>query len=139
MAFQISIEKQYIVSANPSEISREFCNLYYTFVVTKGLTSVLHMFDPNVSCNLNGIEFNGMHNVLVKFAEAGIARLNYDRITCVYQTLTNDTLLIQVTGICQGITHYNTFTEWRAFSETFVMKCYAGNKGSVVNYLFKFI
>jgi len=139
MTFQISVENQYVPSVNPSDISREFCNLYYSFIITRGLSSVLQMFAPNVNCNLNGIEFVGMHNAIVKFAETGIARLNYDRISCIYQLLTNDTLLMQVTGLCQGITYHNCFTEWKHFSETFVMKCYPGNKGIIVNYIFKFI
>lgn len=139
MTFQIILEKQHVSSAYPGDIAHDFCNLYYPLVSTRGMSSVINMFDPNVSCNLNGTEFTGIHNVVVKLAESGISRLMYDRISCIYQCLSNDTLLLQITGLCQGISHYNTFTQWMPFSETFVIKCYYGNKGNIVNYIFKFL
>lgn len=138
MSFQIGINSQPICGPQPIDVARDFCNLYYPYVTTRGMSSVLHMFDNNVKCNLNGAEFTGMHNVLVKMSENGISRFLYNNISCVYQVLTNDTLLLHVTGFCQAVTHYNTFIEWKPFSEIFVLKCYVGNKGSVVNYVFKY-
>lgn len=124
---------------NQTEMSYAFCNLYYSNVHTKGLSAVLHLFDISAKCNINGSEHVGMHNILVKFAEANISKMSYDKLSCNSQIIDNS-LLIQVTGLTQYITFSNSFTNIVPFSEIFILKP-VNNTSTfhVTNYIYKLI
>jgi len=124
---------------NPADISRDFCNFYYTGMSVRGLSGLLDLFEQGIPCNFNGSEYTGMHNMVVRYAEEGISKLIYDKLTCIYQILTHDTLLVQVNGLAQGITFSNSLIDTKHFSETFVIKHFSDDKFRVVNYIFRLI
>ena len=121
---------------NPYEIAGTFCDLYYTTVITKGYAGVLNLFDSNCQCNYNGNEMIGMYNILYLFASEGIARMYYDKLYYTPMVIDNETLLIQVTGLCQIVTFWGTLGFTYSFVETFILKC-TGGGAIVVGYIFK--
>ena len=135
MSFFINLNYQ-PQQLNPYEIARTFCDLYYTTIITKGYAGVLNLFDPNCHCNYNSSEMVGMYSILSLLASDGVARMFYDKLCYTPMVIDNETLLIQATGLCQGVTFWGTLGFVYPFVETFVLKC-TGGTAIVIGYIFK--
>ena len=121
---------------DPNTISKDFCDFYYPAMATKGFMGVSHVFNVYSSCNYNGTEYTGIQNVAVAVSSEGIMRLAYDKLTHSCSVIDNNTMIIQVAGLCQGITFWNQVTPTYSFTETFVLK-YENGPIFVNNYFFK--
>jgi hypothetical protein len=119
---------------NPYEVAETFCNSYYTTIITKGYAGVLNLFDPDCYCNYNGSEMIGMYSILSLFASEGIAKMFYDKLCYTPMVINSETLLIQTTGFCQGVTFWGTLGFTHPFVETFILK-YTGSGVIVVGYI----
>jgi len=123
---------------NENEIVSEFINLYYTNISTKNLFSVINLFDINAKCIYNDKEYIGIHNVYSSHMTEGINKIIYDKIAYTSTVIDNLTLLIQVSGNCQGIYFWNQKTKTRKFVETFIIN-YSNEQIIVSNYILKFV
>jgi hypothetical protein len=126
------------VMCDHTALAKEFVSVYYQGMTNVGLSKLLHMFHPEAKCTLMNEEFIGEYNILIKFAEAGISKILYDRLSCISQLLNNDSILLNVSGLCSAVTFWNTRTETRYFSETFIITRH--HSGYVVtNHIFKLL
>jgi len=123
---------------NYKEIASEFCNLYYTTIILKGISGVLYLFDQNALCNYNGIEINGMYNVMTHLASENIHRFIYTGLNYTPTLINKDSLMIQVSGNCQAISFSNQISNIYKFTETFILK-FNDKRILIVNYLFRLI
>lgn len=140
MSFGINIShfntnNDYLV--NYHQIVNKFCDLYYSGMANKGLSSLLYLFDQNAICNYNGFESIGVYGLLAQLSSEHISRIIYDKLSCSYVTLKQSSdLLIQVNGLCKGV----NFAEYQSniffFSDTFVLTNINGNF-IVSSYIFK--
>lgn len=136
MSFQINLNYQNYTGLNPYEIAQNFCDLYYTSIIAKGFSSILHLFDQNAHCVYNGHETIGMYSVMSALATEGIAKMLYDKLSYSPILIDTETLIIQVTGLCQGVTFWGSLGFVCPFVETFIIK-YMGGKLLVAGYIFK--
>ena len=123
---------------DPHATAKNFCDLYYSTIMTKGFSGVSHLFDVSAHCNYNGVEYIGLHNISIAMASEGIMKLMHDKLTYSSSVVDNNTMIVQVTGLCQGITFWNLTTPVYQFAETFVLK-YVNGSIFVSNYLFKLV
>jgi hypothetical protein len=130
------IENQNLV--NYKDVANEFCNLYYTTIIIKGISGVLHLFDQNAICHYNGIESTGMYSVMTQLATENIHRFIYSGLNYTPTLINTDILMIQVSGNCQALTFSNQITNIYKFTETFILK-FNEKHIIVVNYLFRLI
>jgi hypothetical protein len=119
------------------ETAKNFCNIYYSNTV-QGISNVLPLFDSNVHCNYCGKEFSGMYNVMVLMASDGIARMQYDKLSGTIIPINNESISVQIIGLCQGVTFWNVATAIKTFSETFILTL-CGDKIMVTSYCFRLI
>jgi len=139
MSFHIDLNTCYHgAQLDPHVTAKNFCDLYYGTIMTKGFCRVSYLFDASAHCNYNGAEYIGLHNVLIAMANEGIMKLMHDRLTYSTSVIDNNTLIVQVTGLCQGITFWNLTTSVYQFAETFALK-YVNGSIFVSNYLFKLV
>lgn len=117
------------------EVSKQFCDFYYSNTI-KGLAGILSLFDQNAYCNYGGKECIGMYNVMVMMASDGISSLRYDNLNGVVLPIDDNTMSIQVIGLCQGVTFWNQLTAVKEFSETFILKL-VDDKILVTSYNFR--
>lgn len=141
MSFNLNIRSniQLTQTLNPQDVARNLCNTYYGNMSTIGVNSVANLFEPNACCNYNGIEYIGAASTLTKLAENGVTRVTHDRLTCVYQVLAHDSLLVQVFGIAQGVTYLGLLTDIKSFSETFVLTYRNDGRLYITNHILKFL
>ena len=125
---------------NPHDTAKEFCGIYYSAMASKGLASILYLFDQNVMCNYGGKEYTGMYNTMITMATDGISKLCYDKLNGVMLPLVNSSSIsVQVTGLCQGVTFWNQLTAVYTFSETFILTALSDGTIRVSGYSFKLI
>ncbi len=106
---------------NACDAAKEFCNLYYHGMSTKGCSGVLYLFSQDALCNYNGKECIGYYNVMTTMATEGIARAFYDKLHCVVLPINNDQINLQITGFIQGVTFWGQYTSQYLFTETFIL------------------
>jgi hypothetical protein len=106
---------------NPEDVANELITLFYQSITLRGVNSVIHLFDRDAKCTMYGVQHEGSHHLVLKHAENGINRILYDRCNYVWQVLDSNSLMVNVTGICQGVTFANSLTELRHFTDTFVV------------------
>lgn len=136
---QLQQQLQQSSQLNPYDVAKEFCNMYYAGMITKGYSSVAHMFDQNVACNYCGKEIVGIYNVMINSASEGVSRMAYDKLTYTVLPVNNESISIQVTGLIQGITFWNQRTPTYYFAETFILTLKEYNKIFVTSYSTKLI
>jgi len=119
-----------------SKIAEDFCKYYYTKISNNSLQDVLPLFHNDVICTLNGEEFKGNINWLLKFTKHGVYKLQYLNIIGSSQPLNNTQILISVKGIVKGISLWGTSANWRNFNEIFVIENIGANKFIIKNYMF---
>ena len=124
---------------NYIDVASSFCNIYYTGMMTNGLSTLLYLFDQNAQCNYNGKDFIGMYNVLASFTTDHIAKLVYDKLNYTPVVIDKNILLIQVSGTCYAVTFWKQFTTLHSFTESFILKCDNVGKIIVTSYIFKII
>jgi hypothetical protein len=143
MSFAINLsgcnQQQVETQLNPHVIAKDFCSLYYLTMSTKGMAGILHLFDQNAHCVYNGKEINGMYNVMSSVATEGVAKLVYDKLNQSHSVIDSTTLLVNTTGVCQGVTFWGQATTLYNFTETFVLKARNDRTIVVTNYIFKLI
>lgn len=141
MSFIIDFKKKdYDNKINPNDVAKDFCDIYYMIMMTKGFAGLLYLFDVDALCNFNGKEMIGIYSVLTELASIGIAKLIHDKLSCSTSIIDPNTLLLQVTGLCQGVAYSGQNTITYSFSEIFTLRynCITG-RFSVHNYLFKLL
>lgn len=112
---------------DPREAAKEFCNLYYQGMSTKGCSAVLHLFDQNACCNYGGKEYTGFYNVMTAMATEGISKTLYDKLTCTVLPINSEQISLQITGNIQGLTFWNHYTALYTFTEIFILTLKNGN------------
>lgn len=137
MSFSLLINSDNIDS-DFRKYAQEFINIYYSGMVSTGLSKLLYLFSPDVKCTFNNEEIIGEYNLLVKMLENNISRVSYVKLTGSSQPVSTNKVLLNVTGIWQGITFQNQYTESKGFSETFILEK-ASDKIYVINHMFRFI
>lgn len=135
--FQNQPIQQPVCKLDAHETAKNFCNIYYSNTV-QGMSNMLPLFDPNAHCNYCGKEFSGVYNVIVSMASDGIARMQYDKLSGTVMPINNESISIQIIGLCQGVTFWNVATAIRTFSETFVLTL-SGDKIMVTSYCFRLV
>lgn len=119
---------------NSYDIAKEFCTIYYTNMISKGISGVLNLFDPNALCNYGGKEFIGVYSVMINLATDGISRMQYDKLNYSIVPIDNKSIIVQVVGSCRGVTFWNQFTTIHTFSELFVLKLNNENRIFITSY-----
>lgn len=126
------------VSHDHTAVAKDFVSVYYQGMTNVGLSKLLYMFHPEAKCTLMDEEFIGEYNILVRFAEAGISRILYNNVSCIPQALNDGSVLLTVSGICSGVTFWNTYTNTRYFTEIFIISHHHG-RYAVTNHIFKLL
>lgn len=107
---------------NPNFVANEFCNLYYTLVMTYGVLSVMYLFENTCDCIYDNLAYNNYYDVIKKMLCEGISKMLYYNTKCSTMILSNDRLLIQVTGNVQCVTYSNITSCIKPFTETFILR-----------------
>jgi len=143
MSFAINLsgynQQQVEQQLNPHDVAKDFCSIYYLTMSTRGMSGILNLFDQSAICNYNGKETIGMYNVMASVATEGVSKLLYDKLNQSHSVVDNTTMIINTTGLCQGITFWGQATPVYNFTETFVLKLHSDKKIVVTNYFFKLI
>ena len=119
---------------NYQTVAKDFCDLYYHTISTKGMSGVAYLFDQNIHCIYSGREYIGFQNIPNLLLADGIIKVTYENLTYVASPLDSDLMMIQVSGLCQGHKLMMSCPVY-SFVETFVLK-YANSKIYVSTYIF---
>jgi hypothetical protein len=138
MSFNVDFNRYQPDYIDPYITSKNFCDLYYGAMALKVFSGVSYMFNTYAQCNYNGTEYIGLHNVAMAISSEGIMRLTYNNLMYSCSVIDNNTMIIQVTGLCQGITFWGSTTPVYSFTETFVLR-YDNVSILVNNYLFRIL
>ena len=52
---------------NVHDVAKDFCNIYYASIITKGFQGVLYLFNQDAICDYNGKSMNGIYNLMTYF------------------------------------------------------------------------
>ena len=118
-------------------ITTNFCNVYYSKAAS-GINTLLDMFHQNVSCTIQGENIIGSYNLLLNLTNQGICRYDYANISYTSQIISNNSMLINTTGIFRGIGFWNQATDYIRFTESFIIE-YDGLSWVIKNYTIKTI
>ena len=103
------------------KIAYEFSKLYYS-QMSLGINHAIQLFHPDVICTVNGEEFTGAYNWLLKFANLGIARFEYMNITGASQLL-NGYIIVTIKGTMKPhVFHQRVTNDGIRFSEFFILE-----------------
>jgi hypothetical protein len=133
----IFLNQPEIIDAN--EVAKQFCDIYYTGMSLHGLSQLLYLFDQNANCMHNGHKYNNIYNVLSSLSASHIEKIHYEKLIYSSSIIDKHLLLINVSGLCNGITFWKQFTTVHAFSESFVLKIDENKRIFVHNYIFNLV
>lgn len=137
MSFSLYHLPQNVYHTNPYEVSRIFCEKYYSMLTMYGFSEIVHLFDQYCCCNYDGYEIAGIVNVANLILSEGVYNIHYDNLICTPLIIDNNTLLVQVRGL-QWLVLFNGVYFSRNFVETFILS-FVGNRVIVTKYLFRTI
>lgn len=120
-------------------VTAQFFDIYYTGMSLHGLSNLLYLFDKNCDCVYNGNHHVGIYNILSILSSHQIEKLHYEKLTYSNSLIEKNALLINVSGLCNGITFWKQFTPTHAFSESFILKIDENGRIVVHNYMFNII
>ncbi len=120
-----------------TETLNNFCNVYYQNISLYGTHSVNNLFEPNACCNYNGLEYIGFNNIINKLCEHGITRIVYDGLSCTYQLLSADSMILQVHGVSRGLSTNGIIIDTKMFTETFIIKYKSDGRLYISNYMIR--
>ena len=113
---------------DPNVVAESLVRNFYYVMSTTGLSKLLHIFTNDCSCTINNITLIGATNLFVLLTESNVKRFNYDQIQYATQIISNDSILVSVTGYLQLFNSANISDNvWRRFTETFIIKYVNGN------------
>lgn len=106
---------------NPHDTAKQFCDLYYNAMSSKGCNGALYLFDKDAICNYGGQEMIGFYNVMVAMSTEGILKTFYEKLTCTVLPINNNQISLQITGNIKGLTFWNQYTPQYLFTEVFIL------------------
>jgi|LakMenE01Jun11ns_1017448.scaffolds.fasta_scaffold9789057_2 hypothetical protein len=121
---------------DPNVVAENLVRNFYYIMSTTGLSKLLHIFTNDCNCSINNINLIGAINLFVLLTESDIKRFNYNQIQYATQIISNDSILVSVTGYIQLFNSGNISDNiWKRFTETFIVKYINGNL-YVTNHIF---
>jgi hypothetical protein len=139
MSFPINLNIQPNNILDYKTVANDFCNLYYTTMLTRGISGTLSLFSQDALCIFNSNEFIGMYNLMSFFSTRGINKIVYSNLNFIPVLIDTTKLMIQVTGSCQFITFWNQLTNIEPFTETFILELNLNNSLVINKYILKTI
>jgi hypothetical protein len=116
------------INLDPNVVAENLVRNFYYIMSTSGLGKLLNIFTNDCSCTINNINLIGAINLFVLLTESNVKRFNYDQIQYITQIISNDAILVSVTGYLQLFNSANISDNvWRRFTETFIIKYVNGN------------
>lgn len=100
----------------------DFLNLYYGNITTNGWNSSLYLFKDSQSTMLKTSYLNNEYELLTMFTNSYVRRCNIDRLSIKWVQIDNNTILINVFGLIQFVSFFNTYSYVYNFTESFVIK-----------------
>ena len=137
--YPIQEEKKVDEVENYEKLTEAFLISYYKGDQQPNLCDMtILFFSHDTSVTIGTETFVGSQYISNKFGEVGIKRLLYKDLNGTSQVLSPMSVLINVNGTCCGQTYWNTFSDVRKFTETFVLKKKSDcEKYYVSNYIFR--
>jgi hypothetical protein len=126
-------------SANAKDISEAFCKTYYTNLTNSGLSSVLYMFDPNVTCTLGLTSHVGAYKTLLTLSQININKFGYYDLNSTFQTRSDGSILISVTGKTYSVSFNGNYGTTSYFTETFILSHTGNNIYFITNHILKLL
>lgn len=118
------------------KFSEEFCKMYYDKMGQNGYMNVLPLFMQNAKCTFDGVDYNGIYNLLVKLSQKNVNKFLYHTITAESQLIGND-VLISSSGSVTPLSFSGAKGKSVKFTETFVL-CKSENTYYIRNYIVKY-
>ena len=119
-------------------VSNDFCNLYYTTMLTRGISGTLSLFKPTAICINNEVTYVGMYDLMSVLSTQGISKFLYNNLHFTPILLDSNNIMIQVTGQIQFMTFWNQLSQIKSFSETFILS-FEQTKLLITKYILKII
>ncbi|AYV83547.1 MAG: hypothetical protein Hyperionvirus8_31 [Hyperionvirus sp.] len=120
-------------------VGEAFAKIYYE-KMTQGVNCALDMFHPNVLCSLDGDNFEGAYNWLLKMVNANTGKIEYSNLSLTsHYDFGGNKVLVNVTGSLKVSGYWGQIiTKGSKFSEVFILEKF-GESYLIKNYILKVI
>lgn len=118
------------------QIGEEFCKCYYSKTIN-GINTIIDLFHPGALCTVEGEELVGGYNLLLKLANLGISRFEYNNVSGITQPISNSEIIVTVNGTLRGIGYWGQVNQWVKFNEVFILENIGGSRFIVKNYMIR--
>ena len=107
---------------NTSQVVRDFVETYYSGMSSKGIASLLYLFDKNnVQINFNGQLFTKAYDLLQFFVNKNIQRFVYRDYKYMFNVINSNMIVVQVSGLYQALIFGGQYLQESNFIDTFIL------------------